>query len=254
MKLSRYKRSQAGFSMMCLLVTCGVLVLVAMMILPAMTGCKARAPRISCVNNLKNIGLAFRTFAVDNDRSLPWTADGVVFSKESRPLSKAVSGDLIRIFASVSNELSTPRIIMCPSDTRRLPRTNTWSYLAANDTAAHLVPSYFIGLASSEVSCQPVSTEEQPQTILSGDRNVLVPPALDWTRVTGTMPAWRLHEAPTNALSAVQWGRETIHQGAGNLLLADGSVQQVSSGRLRDAVRDARRVTDTMTWLMPVDH
>jgi prepilin-type processing-associated H-X9-DG protein len=236
---------RAAFSLVEVLIVIGTIAVVAAVLVPRLTRTKPSVTRFSCINNLKNVGLAFRTFAVDYNGSYPWMIDEIALLKDTHPLSNMVSSDLIRIFGCLSNELSTPRIVMCPEDVRRPPATNTWTCLAANGAVADLIPSYFIGLNS---------TEEQPQTILSGDRNVLVPPALDWTRVTGTMPAWRLHEAPTNALSAVQWGRETIHQGAGNLLLADGSVQQASSGRLRDAIRDAQAVTNAMTWLMPVDH
>lgn len=236
---------RAAFSLVEVLIVIGTIAVVAAMLVPRLTRTKTRVTRFSCINNLKNVGLAFRTFAVDYNGSYPWMVDKIVLFKDSHPLSNAVSSDLIRIFGSVSNELSTPRIVMCPQDVRRPPATNTWDYLAANRAVADLIPSYFLGLNS---------TEEQPQAILSGDRNILVPPALDWTRVTATTPGWRLHEAGSNALSALHWGRETIHKDAGNLLFGDGSVQQVSSRRLRDAVRDAQSVPNVMTWLMPVDH
>lgn len=111
----------------------------------------------------------------------------------------------------------------------------------------HLVPSYFVGLNTSE---------EVPESILSGDRNVFVrgKPEFDWSTVTETTPAWRLDDAGTNAPMAIEWDSKTIHKAAGNILLGDGSVQQTSSGRLQDAVRDARRAAGAMTWLMPVDH
>ena len=49
----------------------GILALLGAMTLPALSRAKARAQRISAVNNLKQIGLALRTFALDNNDRLP---------------------------------------------------------------------------------------------------------------------------------------------------------------------------------------
>jgi len=56
---------------------------------------KARAERIQCVNNMKQVGLAFRIWAGDH--------------RDKFPTSLVV----------MSNELSTPKILVCPSDSAR---------------------------------------------------------------------------------------------------------------------------------------
>jgi prepilin-type processing-associated H-X9-DG protein len=43
----------------------------------------------------------------------------------------------------------------------------------------------------------------------------------------------------------------SIHQNAGNILLGDGSVQQVSSGRLRDQIRDAAANSGAQSFIFP---
>ena len=63
--------------------------------LPAMAKAKQRAQMISCVNNLKQIGLAARLYANDHGDVLP--AD----------------------FASMQEELNTPKILICPGDSSK---------------------------------------------------------------------------------------------------------------------------------------
>jgi hypothetical protein len=69
--------------------------IVAGMTLPALAQAKTKAQSISCVNNLKQMGLAARIYATDHGGAFP-------------------SG-----FLTITNELATPRILICPTDTAR---------------------------------------------------------------------------------------------------------------------------------------
>jgi len=74
------------------------------MLLPALANAKEKAQAISCMNNMKQIGLGFRIYATDNNG---------VFPKD---------------YLSITNELVTPRILFCPAD-RGTPNvaTLTWA-------------------------------------------------------------------------------------------------------------------------------
>lgn len=85
-----------------------------------------RAQRINCVNNLKQIGVAFRTWTLDNAEkypcNVPTNAGGVMevcatgadgFEKNPAP-----------IFQVMSNELSTPKILVCPHDKSKTPASH----------------------------------------------------------------------------------------------------------------------------------
>src|SRR5262249_20938279 len=53
------------------LVTLGILAILAGMLLPALSKAKSKAQSINAINSLKQIGLAARTWALDNNDRLP---------------------------------------------------------------------------------------------------------------------------------------------------------------------------------------
>jgi len=186
---------------------------------------RTKAPRVTCVLNLKNIGLAMRIFSTDHGDK--WPMDLSVTNHGTREWLSDQS-QLWRHWLSLSNELSTPTMLLCPADKERQPtKPLTWSLITDN---SHL--SYFLGLDARENS---------PQSILAGDRNLT-------TNGVPVGPGRLL--LTTNLL--LGWSKE-LHNQAGNVLLGDGSVQQMSSDRLHAAWRDAatHRKGGTNVWIVP---
>ena len=141
-----------------------VILLVGGMLLPRLTVHGGRATRIKCVSNLKNVGLAFRIFATDNEGHFPM----------SLPLARKGTRELINDptlvwlhFAAMSNELSTPKVLRCPDDkVGRIEATTFRREFRDRQTAvfsqnANL--SYFVGVDANE---------RNPMMLLAGDRNV----------------------------------------------------------------------------------
>lgn len=162
--------------------------------------------RINCASNLKQVGLGFRMWSNDHDERFPWE----VPAGEGGTKEFAHSPYAAIHFTLVSNEFNSPKILTCRSDTNRI-RTNIW------DVPLHSSLSYFAGVTASEAN---------PASFLSGDRNV----STNSSMLAGLLTVENAEE--------VQWTKD-IHQHAGNLGFADGSIQQSASVGLRNAFKTA---------------
>jgi len=110
----------AGFVMgyVSVLVT---LVILPAMLLPALSRAKGRAQEINCVNNLKQVGLAFKIWELDHQDEFPFNvstnAGGT--AELASPGEDGVDANAVVHFQVLSNELATPKILVCPADTHK---------------------------------------------------------------------------------------------------------------------------------------
>src|SRR5262245_21483936 len=115
------RQTRAAFSLIELLVVIVVMAVCVGILLPALMRARPHPSRLYCVNQLKQVGLSCRIWANDyGDRFPPQ-----VPTNEGGTLEFVSGPNAFRHFQAMSNELSTPKILLCPQDRERwIPATS----------------------------------------------------------------------------------------------------------------------------------
>jgi prepilin-type processing-associated H-X9-DG protein len=247
-----------AFTLLEQLVVLATLAIFAVMVIPALARTRPSVTRLNCAANLKQIGLAFQNWRNAHVSLYPMNVPNRLAGPPmggSTLTSQAVSGNspgaaqyAYVVFGVMSNELSTPKVIVCPSD-ERTSHSNFVMHVSGGlglqqvaSASGNNVPdtqyfnnfklSYFLGVNASDL---------RPQMFLAGDRNI-------WGDHTGStvVPSWNSGGYGNNygtqywmgtnwtfGATFPAWSPSKMHQGKGNVLLGDGSVQQLDSVRLR---------------------
>jgi prepilin-type N-terminal cleavage/methylation domain-containing protein len=242
------KRGEA-FTLVELIVVIAIVALLSALSLSAVTGSRPKAQRIACINNLKQVGLAFRTWSIAHDGLTPMTATraqgGGAEDVGYRTLGpdQTTSRGVSKMFLCMSNELSTPKILFCPAEYESAYRTAASSFanprtVSTNSNVLYtndLQISYFIGVDAQETS---------PRLLLTGDHNLGGdgnPPMTPYCYMAGSAYTagigWAVWLGTNFVANMGPAFLANQHNKEGNVGLADGSVECFNRSQFQAALK-----------------
>lgn len=138
-------QKRRGFTLIELLVVIAIIAILAAILFPVFARAREAARQSSCLNNHKQLSLAFRQYAQDYDETWPamfW--DGSTWQP-----ANVVSGNLSRWAGEIAPYIKNEQVFKCPSK-RDLSTSYIYNqYLDRRSDAALTAPADLIGLGDS---------------------------------------------------------------------------------------------------------
>lgn len=203
-----------GITVIELLVVLCVIAIIGFVVMISFQKMKPHTAAIPCQSRLKEIGAAFRMYALDNNMVFPMRisyTNGGSYEYASDQYS------CYQHFKTISEYLSTSARLICPKDVR--VASTKWQGVS------NINISYYIG-----IDAKP----NTPGSILSGDRNIA-------TNTNSIM-------IPVN--NKVEWQASVgMHGNAGNVLYADAHVEMIGSAKITNTFYNT--INKTNRYILP---
>ena len=263
MKTTAHSKRTTAFTFIELIVCIVCVLVLLLVILPLISHPHSYDKTVVCSGNLKQLGLAVSTYALDNEYRFPWgipVSEGGTkelaepfLSVDATTSLSAKEIDLNQIpdpsdwyrtnnlskelafsyhFMAMSNEISDFRILSCPQDllrekkfSLRKKKIKDVQHLSKSPNDGRFNISYFINLES-------INNIDARNTFLFGDRNLLCSRLPIMTNSVNPILFQRGTEPDTENFSDIQWTPE-LHTDRGNVAFTDGSVRKFSNEDLQ---------------------
>lgn len=206
MKFSPAIRKHQAFTLFELFVVVLVIGVLASMLLPALNINDSGAPRRSkCQYNLKQIGLSLTAYTTDHQEAFPWEINSNLASARIQTW---------QYFRMLSNELGSPKALICPADILRPKRADAFSRLKDVSNLTDLgnnAVSYFLAVNTKE---------KYSSSVMIGERNLSSEPNSPPYSSSKTGSAVYVG---TNCVWT-EFKSNSLHSVGGNVGLVDGSI------------------------------
>jgi hypothetical protein len=226
-----------GFTKIDFLAALAGLAMLGSVILPGLAQTNGGSDVAVCSGNLRQIAQEWRAWAGDHGQRYPWRVavqEGGAF----------LAPNAWSYFLVLSNRLDHPRVVACPSDTRkpaahfgRSPGGLAWPAGGENNAV-----SYFVGVDT---------LYDTTNWVLAGDRNFTG--GRHWVgcrNLTGGV-AYDLGRSPQLPGDHLAWTNSIHGANLGNLALSDGSVQTTTSESLNTIIRNAEGYSVSSHHILP---
>jgi hypothetical protein len=232
--------NRSAFTRAELIATLGAIFICAVILLPSLASNGYRSEQVGCMNNLRQIGIAFQAWGNEHDDQRPWFVMTNIAQNQGGTREHPLMNNAWIHFTALSNFMS-PTLLSDPGEMGRNKRVaQTWSFSPGdgffNGNFRDNALSYMLGVHA---------TVAESMGILTADRNV------SFDGVSGCAYGFSQVLNLINSPSAFRGWTNGNHGTLGNVLLNDGRVEFTSSARLQAILGPVADVGAAEHFLVP---